>query len=68
MNSIEMQSADISQLLDALCKAQSKMMGAVQDSANPFFKSKYADLTSVWEACRQPLTSNGLSVIQTVRF
>lgn len=49
----------------ALAKAQAEMMPAIKDSANPFFKSKYADLTSVWSACREPLTKHGLSVTQT---
>ena len=40
------------------------MTGAKKDSVNPHFKSKYADLASVWDACREPLTKNGLSVIQ----
>lgn len=52
------------QLAAALCKAQSEMEGAKKDSENPFFKSKYADLASVWDACRGPLTSNGLAVTQ----
>jgi hypothetical protein len=57
-------SESISDLAAALCKAQTVMGGALKDSANPFFKSKYADLESVWSACRQALTSNGLSVVQ----
>jgi hypothetical protein len=36
------------------------------DSENPFFHSKYADLSSVWEACRELLTKNGLAVVQTM--
>lgn len=60
------QSENIGKLLEALGKAQNEMEGAVEDSSNPFFKSKYADLTSVWRACRQPLTKNGLSVIQSL--
>lgn len=60
-----MQSSTIGALAGALAKAQSKIKGAVKDSANPFFKSSYADLQSVWDACREPLTSNGLAVIQT---
>ena len=48
----------------ALVEAQKAMTGAKMDSTNPFFKSKYADLSSVWEACRKPLTDNGLSVAQ----
>ena len=52
-------SESIGDLAAALCKAQTVMGGALKDSANPFFKSKYADLESVWAACRQALTSNG---------
>lgn len=46
-------------------KAQSEMGGAVKDSNNPFFKSKYADLTSVWKASKEALHNNGFSVIQS---
>lgn len=60
-----MQSPEIGLLAEALAKAQGKMMGAVKDASNPFFKSRYADLASVWEAVRKPLSDNGLSVIQT---
>ena len=42
------------------------MKGAVKDSANPFFKSKYADLASVVEAIRAAFSANGLSYIQTL--
>lgn len=56
---------DITELAAALAKAQGAIVGATKDSANPFFKSKYADLASVWEACRQPLSSQGLSVVQS---
>lgn len=44
------------------------MKPALKDSTNPHFKSKYADLTSVWEACRDALTKNGLSVAQVTEF
>jgi len=57
-------SEQINELATALAKAQSVIKGAMKDSDNPFFKSTYADLTSVWEACRKPLTDNGLSVTQ----
>lgn len=60
-----MKSDQINELASALAKAQAKIKGAVKDSANPFFKSSYADLQSVWDAIREPLSSNGLSVIQT---
>lgn len=57
-------SEKVDELAAALCKAQAVMESAKKDSANPFFKSKYADLSSVWDACRKPLTDNGLSVSQ----
>lgn len=56
----------LDQIATALAAAQAKMRPAVKDSNNPAFKSKYADLTSVWEACREALTANGISVAQDV--
>jgi hypothetical protein len=53
-------------LAAAMSKAQRDMKPASKDSVNPHFKSRYADLASVWDACRQPLTSNGLSIWQDV--
>ena len=58
------QSPEINKLAAALAKAQGQMDGAKKDSSNPHFKSKYADLSSVWDACRAALSSNGLAVIQ----
>jgi hypothetical protein len=60
-------SESIAALAAALAKAQGSMKGAVKDSANPFFKSKYADLASVVEAIRAAFSTNGLSYIQTVQ-
>jgi len=57
-------SADLALLGAALSKAQAEIEGASKDSVNPHFKSKYADLASVWDACRGPLTKYGLSVVQ----
>ena len=57
-------SANINELAAALSAAQAVMAGALKDSSNPFFKSKYADLESVWTAIRGPMTANGLSVVQ----
>lgn len=59
------QSVEIKDLATALAKAQAEIKGAVKDASNPFFKSNYADLQSVWDACRLPLSKNGLSVAQT---
>ena len=58
------QSREINELATALAKAQGQIKGATKDTTNPHFKSKYADLSSVWDACREPLSKNGLSVIQ----
>ena len=58
------QSESIANLVAALSIVQGKMSHAVKDSANPFFKSKYADLESVWDACRSLLAENGLAVMQ----
>jgi hypothetical protein len=55
----------LTELAPALAKAQGEMKAAAKDSRNPHFNSKYADLASVWEACRGPLATNGLAVIQT---
>jgi ERF superfamily len=57
-------SDSIAALAAALSKAQSTMTSAKKDSTNPHFKSRYADLASIWDACREPLTKNGLAVVQ----
>lgn len=57
-------SESIGKLAAALVKAQSQMGNAVKDAKNPFFKSKYADLNSVREACIPALNLNGISVLQ----
>lgn len=59
-----MQSDSLVNLAAALAKAQGAMENASKDTRNPFFNSKYADLASVWTACRKPLSDNGLSVVQ----
>jgi hypothetical protein len=58
------QSESINDLATALSAAQAEMGGAVKDSANPFFKSKYADLTSVVKAIKEPFANHGLSYTQ----
>ena len=58
------QSESINKLAMALVKAQAEMGGAVKDAKNPFFKSNYADLTSVIKAIKEPFANNGLAFIQ----
>lgn len=55
-------------LYTALVKAQSQIKTAIKDSTNPHFRSKYADLASVWDAVRHALHSNELAVVQLSRI
>ena len=59
-------SEQIGDLIAALSKAQGEMTYAKKDSSNPFFKSTYSDLASIWDAIREPLTHNALAVTQTL--
>jgi len=58
------QSENINELATALAKAQSEIRNAEEDKSNPHFKSQYATLASIWQACREPLSKNGLSIVQ----
>jgi len=60
----ELTDNQLSQLAAALARAQGKVENAKKSSNNPHFKSKYADLASIWDVIREPLTSEGLSVVQ----
>jgi hypothetical protein len=62
------QSTEVADLFTALSKAQAMMQGAKEDCKNPFYKSSYADLTSVWAAAREPLTKNGLCITQVLEM
>lgn len=57
-------SETMKELYTALAKAQGQIEGASKERENLHFKSKYADLASVWDAIRAPLSANGLCVIQ----
>jgi len=48
----------------ALARAQSQMGKALKQANNPHFNRKYADLSSVMDACMPSLTANGIAVIQ----
>lgn len=64
VKTVEVNSA-IDKIALALSKAQKAIKPAVKDSQNPFFKSSYADLTSIWDAIREPFAENELSVVQS---
>jgi hypothetical protein len=48
----------------ALVKAQKEFSPALKTNANPFFKSKYADLSVCIEAVIDALHNNGIALIQ----
>lgn len=59
-------SESIAKLTEALAKAQSEMGFAKKDKANAYFCSSYADLASCIEVSREPLSKNGLAIVQTI--
>ena len=58
-------SPQIGQLVAALASAQLQFEPLHKGSDNPFFKSRYADLSQVIAATRKALADNGLVVMQT---
>lgn len=60
-------SQSITKLASALVKAQAEIRAAIKDSDNPFFKSKYADLSSVMNAVKAPLLKNEIAFLQGVQ-
>jgi hypothetical protein len=55
-------SESIAKISAALAKAQGAMVTAAKDAKGNY--GKYADLASIWEACRVPLAENEIAVIQ----
>ena len=58
-------SEQINELATALSQCQGQLGGAEKGADNPFFNSKYADITAVLKAIKEPLANNGLSFVQT---
>jgi hypothetical protein len=58
------QSEQIDKISAALNRAQKKLGSVKKDSSNPFFKSKYADLTSVIEAVKETLNAEEIAILQ----
>ncbi len=50
-------------LFAAISIAQGEMPSAFKDSINPYYKSRYAGLTALFEAVRPVLSKNGLAVV-----
>src|SRR5689334_259430 len=57
-------SEQLNELAAALCAAQPTFKEAIKSKTNPHLKSKYADLGAVWDAAKDALAKNGLSVVQ----
>jgi hypothetical protein len=58
-------SEQIGQLATALAAAQGQMHSASKSAENPYFKSKYADLSAIVDSIKEPLNNNGIAYIQT---
>ena len=50
--------------LDCYVKAQTEMGKALKNATNPHFRSQYADLGNVLEACLKPFNDNGFILTQ----
>lgn len=61
-------SPTISLIATALAAAQGEMENAAKDRANPHFGGKYADLASVVQAVRAPLSRHGIAFLQPTSF
>ena len=58
-------SDSIAKLAPALLAAQKAITFAAKDTANPFFKTKYADLPCVIDAIKGPLNDAGIVFTQS---
>jgi hypothetical protein len=58
-------SESIAKLLPALIRARSEFPALIKDSANDHFKSRYADLAAVLDACDKPLGKHDLGILQS---
>lgn len=59
-------SENIQEIAKAMSLAQKTIKPAAKDGLNPHFRSSFSTLSSIWEAIRQPLTENSLTVWQDV--
>ena len=61
-------SESIKDIATAMCKVQASMETASKSKENPFFNSKYADLSEVLRCIKGVLPSEGLSFMQMPSF
>lgn len=60
-------SNDLDKIAPAILGAQKDLGSVKKGAANPFFKSKYADLTAVIQALKDVVNKHELSILQTQR-
>lgn len=58
--------AEMAALYKALAAAQAKMEPALKGKTNPAFRTKYADLGAVQDACMDALWAQGFAVFQPI--
>lgn len=56
-------SQELDAIIPAVCKMQGELVNAARAATNPHFKKTYADLASVMDVLRKPLSDNGLCVM-----
>lgn len=59
-------SESIINITTAFLKAQREIVSVIKDSDNPYFKSKYADLSAVIDACKDQLNKQGIAILQPI--
>jgi hypothetical protein len=57
-------SESIIELSKALIQMQASLKPAVKEKTNPFLKTRYVDLSGVWDVCRALLHENKLAIVQ----
>ena len=57
-------SESLNELMTALSAFQADISNVAKSADNPFFKSKYADLSAIWNEIRPHLEKHGLSFVQ----
>lgn len=60
------QSESIKSLMIAMLGVQRTIKPAAKDATNPFYKSSYADLSSVIKSAKEALSAHGVVVLQPV--
>jgi hypothetical protein len=59
-------SESIVKIIPALLASQKKIEAVAKTADNPFFHSKYADLNSLMDACKDILNANELVILQPI--